>query len=59
MPSPCAYPHVKHISVFADLQNSKEIDGVAFEVDCSMVTIKAGADVDIGACRHLQHTCNI
>lgn len=27
---------------------SKEVDGVAFEVDCAMVTIKDG-DVDIGA----------
>ena len=31
-----------------DLRNSKEVDGVAYEVDCALVTVKAGADVDIG-----------
>ena len=27
---------------------SKVIDDIAYEVDCQMVTIKQGADVDIG-----------
>lgn len=26
----------------------KEIDGIVYEVDCQMITVKAGADVDIG-----------
>ena len=27
---------------------SKEVDGIVYEVDCQLITIKAGADVDIG-----------
>ena len=27
---------------------SKVIDDIAYEVDCQMVTIKPGADIDIG-----------
>lgn len=27
---------------------SKVIDDIVYEVDCQMITIKAGADVDIG-----------
>ncbi|KAI0796375.1 translationally-controlled tumor protein [Irpex lacteus] len=34
--------------MFSDAFPIKEVDGVAFEVDCAMVTIKDG-DVDIGA----------
>lgn len=26
----------------------KLIDDIAYEVDCSMITVKAGADIDIG-----------
>lgn len=26
----------------------KEVDGIVFEVDCQMIVIKPGADVDIG-----------
>lgn len=26
----------------------KSIDGIVYEVDCSLITVKAGADVDIG-----------
>lgn len=48
MPSPCACPSPEVLSESTDLQNSKEVDGVAYEVDCALVTVKAGADVDIG-----------
>jgi len=34
--------------MFTDAFEVKEIDDVVFEVDCQMVTVKAGADVDIG-----------
>ena len=27
---------------------SKEVDGIVYEVDCQMIIVKAGADVDIG-----------
>lgn len=30
------------------LINSKTVDDIVYEVDCSMITVKAGADVDIG-----------
>jgi hypothetical protein len=26
----------------------KEVDGIVFEVDCQMIVVKPGADVDIG-----------
>ncbi|KIP10415.1 hypothetical protein PHLGIDRAFT_125610 [Phlebiopsis gigantea 11061_1 CR5-6] len=35
--------------MFSDAFPVKEIDGVAYEVDCQMITVKEGADVDIGA----------
>ncbi|EKM59974.1 uncharacterized protein PHACADRAFT_250798 [Phanerochaete carnosa HHB-10118-sp] len=35
--------------MFSDAFPVKEVDGVAYEVDCVMVSVKAGADVDIGA----------
>ncbi|KAI0719560.1 translationally-controlled tumor protein [Cerioporus squamosus] len=35
--------------MFSDAFPIKEIDGIAYEVDCQMITVKAGADVDIGA----------
>ena len=27
---------------------SKEVDGIVYEVDCQMIVVKAGADIDIG-----------
>ncbi|KAF9485313.1 translationally controlled tumor-associated [Pholiota conissans] len=35
--------------LFSDAFPMKEVDGVVYEVDCQMITIKPGADVDIGA----------
>ncbi|CCM01591.1 uncharacterized protein FIBRA_03651 [Fibroporia radiculosa] len=35
--------------MFSDAFPIKEVDDVVFEVDCSLITVKAGADVDIGA----------
>ncbi|KAF7965227.1 hypothetical protein HWV62_3538 [Athelia sp. TMB] len=35
--------------MFTDAFPIKEIDDTVFEVDCSMITVKKGADVDIGA----------
>ncbi|KAF8913941.1 translationally-controlled tumor protein [Gymnopilus junonius] len=35
--------------LFSDAFPLKEIDGIVYEVDCQMITVKAGADVDIGA----------
>ncbi|GBE79476.1 translationally controlled tumor-associated [Sparassis latifolia] len=35
--------------MFSDAFPIKEIDDVVFEVDCQMITVKAGADIDIGA----------
>ncbi|KAI0035996.1 translationally controlled tumor-associated [Vararia minispora EC-137] len=35
--------------MFSDAFPIKEIDDIAFEVDCQLVTVKKGADVDIGA----------
>ncbi|TFY70165.1 hypothetical protein EVG20_g2850 [Dentipellis fragilis] len=35
--------------MFSDAFPIKEIDDIVFEVDCQLVTVKAGADVDIGA----------
>ncbi|KAK6332204.1 hypothetical protein TWF718_002731 [Orbilia javanica] len=35
--------------IFSDAYDFKEIDDIAYEVDCKLITIKAGADVDIGA----------
>ncbi|KAH9943445.1 translationally controlled tumor-associated [Epithele typhae] len=35
--------------MFSDAFPVKEIDDVAYEVDCSMITTKSGADVNIGA----------
>jgi len=34
--------------MFSDAFDLKEVDGIAYEVDCSMITVKEG-DVDIGA----------
>ncbi|KAJ7700140.1 Spc98 family-domain-containing protein [Mycena rosella] len=35
--------------MFSDAFPVKVVDDIVFEVDCSMMTVKAGADVDIGA----------
>lgn len=35
--------------MISDAYNLKEVDGVFYEADCAMITIKKGADVDIGA----------
>jgi len=35
--------------MFSDAFPIKEIDGIAYEVDCTLTTVKPGADVDIGA----------
>ncbi|KAH8105851.1 translationally controlled tumor-associated [Cristinia sonorae] len=35
--------------MFSDAFPIKEVDNVVFEVDCALVTVKSGADVDIGA----------
>jgi Translationally controlled tumour protein len=35
--------------IITDAFDIKEIDDIAYEVDCKMITIKEGADVDIGA----------
>jgi len=35
--------------MFSDAYNFKLVDDVIYEVDCAMITIKKGADVDIGA----------
>ncbi|KAN0131323.1 Mss4-like protein [Lactarius tabidus] len=35
--------------IFSDAFPLKEVDDIVYEVDCQMITVKAGADVDIGA----------
>jgi hypothetical protein len=35
--------------MFSDAFPLKTVDDIVYEVDCSLVTVKAGADVDIGA----------
>ena len=35
--------------MFSDAYDMQEVDDVIFEINCTMVNIKAGADVDIGA----------
>ncbi|KAH9938156.1 translationally controlled tumor-associated [Fomitopsis serialis] len=35
--------------LFSDAFPTKEIDDIVYEVNCSMITVKQGADVDIGA----------
>ncbi|KAJ3510075.1 hypothetical protein NLJ89_g4878 [Agrocybe chaxingu] len=35
--------------LFSDAFPMKEVDGIVYEVDCAMIVVKAGADVDIGA----------
>jgi len=35
--------------MFSDAFPLKEVDDIVYEVDCQTITVKAGADVDIGA----------
>ncbi|KAI0832415.1 translationally controlled tumor-associated [Trametes gibbosa] len=35
--------------MFSDAFPLKEVDDIVYEVDCSLITVKPGADVDIGA----------
>ncbi|KAH9062712.1 translationally controlled tumor-associated [Lactarius vividus] len=35
--------------MFSDAFPIKEVDDIVYEVDCQVITVKAGADVDIGA----------
>jgi len=35
--------------LFSDAFPVKEVDNIVYEVDCQMIVVKAGADVDIGA----------
>jgi len=35
--------------MFSDAFSMKLVDDIVYEVDCSLITVKAGADVDIGA----------
>jgi hypothetical protein len=35
--------------MISDVYNLKEVDGTLYEANCAMITIKQGADVDIGA----------
>ena len=53
MPSPCPYMHfsplrLSRILTRLSFPHSKTIDDIVFEVDCQLITIKAGADIDIG-----------
>lgn len=47
MPSPCMSSPSQTGPHGADQPCSKEVDGIVYEVDCSMVQFKEG-DVDIG-----------
>jgi len=35
--------------MFSDAFPIKQVDDIVYEVDCNMITVKAGADIDIGA----------
>jgi len=35
--------------LFSDAFPVKEVEGIVYEVDCQMIVVKAGADIDIGA----------
>lgn len=48
MPSPCASQHSLHPHTRSSFCPSKQVDDIVFEVDCQLVTVKPGADVDIG-----------
>ena len=37
----------------------KEVDDIVYEVDCQMITVKAGADVDIGSSKQSSKTCTV
>jgi len=40
---------ISNDEMFSDAFPIKEVDDVVFEVDCNLITVKAGADIDIGA----------
>ncbi|KAH9899874.1 translationally controlled tumor-associated [Cubamyces lactineus] len=40
---------ISNDEMFSDAFPIKEVDDIVYEVDCSMITVKPGADVDIGA----------
>lgn len=48
MHSPCASPHSPHLHIHPHPLSSKPINDIVFEVDCQTITIKKGADIDIG-----------
>lgn len=54
----CVSPD-RHKKAILTWCHSKEVDGIAYEVDCSLVTVKPGADVDIGTltCLIAFHWC--
>lgn len=37
-----------HRVVLISVWDRKEVDDIVYEVDCSMISVKEGADVDIG-----------
>lgn len=49
MPSPCPSSTLDRLGSLTHDLSSKEVDDIVYEVDCSLITVKAGADVDIGA----------
>ncbi|KAI9001016.1 translationally controlled tumor-associated [Trametes punicea] len=40
---------ISNDEMFSDAFPVKEVDDIVYEVDCAMITVKPGADVDIGA----------
>ncbi len=48
MPSPCMHSVRSRLEYWTDCRCSKLVDGIVYEVDCQLITVKAGADVDIG-----------
>ena len=47
-PTPSPFPGNRLIDGLC----SKEVDGIVYEVDCQLITVKPGADVDIGKSPH-------
>lgn len=47
MHSLCMFPLFCCSNLFDSLDR-KEVDGIVYEVNCQMITVKAGADIDIG-----------
>ncbi|GME93563.1 unnamed protein product [Ambrosiozyma monospora] len=40
---------ISNDELLSDAYDVKEVDGAIYEADCTMIKVKAGADVDIGA----------